>query len=615
MACKKPLKKGKYSMSESMGTWRRSYLCGDVTEAMIGQELILMGWCHRQRDLGGLIFILLRDLSGEVQIVCDDSTPEDVRVKAADVRGEYVIACRGVLRKRSAVNPDMKTGTVELLAKEIRILSESKTPPFYIEDDVDVHEALRLQYRFLDLRRPSMQRKLVARHQITRIVREFFDREGFLDIETPTLIKSTPEGARDYLVPSRVFPGKFFALPQSPQLFKQLLMLSGYNKYMQIARCYRDEDLRADRQPEFTQIDIEMAFVGEDDVIDVNERFIVDLMQRFKGIEIKRPFRRIPWSEAMARFGTDKPDLRFGMELIDVSDMVIESDFRAFRTAVEEGGALVAIAVPGGRDLSRRELDSLSDYVKRVTKAKGLAWIGLDEKGESHGSIARFFDAEFVKEMLRRANEDDTAKLLLIADADVRIAQEAAGALRLEVARRRNMIPEGMFEFCWVTAFPLFEWSEDNQRLVAKHHPFTAPVEEDVPFLDTDPLSVRAHAYDIVLNGTELGGGSIRIHQQDLQKRMFSCLGFSEEQASRQFGFLLKAFEYGVPPHGGIAYGLDSLVMKMLDEDNIREVIAFPKVQTSSCLMTGAPDRVDDGQLDELKLRIELPKKPESAKV
>lgn len=615
MVCKKPLKKGKYSMSESMGTWRRSYLCGDVTEAMIGQELILMGWCHRQRDLGGLIFILLRDLSGEVQIVCDDSTPEDVRVKAADVRGEYVIACRGLLRKRSAVNPDMKTGTVELLAKEIRILSESKTPPFYIEDDVDVHEALRLQYRFLDLRRPSMQRKLVARHQITRIVREFFDREGFLDIETPTLIKSTPEGARDYLVPSRVFPGKFFALPQSPQLFKQLLMLSGYNKYMQIARCYRDEDLRADRQPEFTQIDIEMAFVGEDDVIDVNERFIVDLMQRFKGIEIKRPFRRIPWSEAMARFGTDKPDLRFGMELIDVSDMVIESDFRAFRTAVEEGGALVAIAVPGGRDLSRRELDSLSDYVKRVTKAKGLAWIGLDEKGESHGSIARFFDAEFVKEMLRRANEDDTAKLLLIADADVRIAQEAAGALRLEVARRRNMIPEGMFEFCWVTAFPLFEWSEDNQRLVAKHHPFTAPVEEDVPFLDTDPLSVRAHAYDIVLNGTELGGGSIRIHQQDLQKRMFSCLGFSEEQASRQFGFLLKAFEYGVPPHGGIAYGLDRLVMKMLDEDNIREVIAFPKVQTSSCLMTGAPDRVDDGQLDELKLRIELPKKPESAKV
>lgn len=615
MACKKPLKKGKYSMSESMGTWRRSYLCGDVTEAMIGQELILMGWCHRQRDLGGLIFILLRDLSGEVQIVCDDSTPEDVRVKAADVRGEYVIACRGVLRKRSAVNPDMKTGTVELLAKEIRILSESKTPPFYIEDDVDVHEALRLQYRFLDLRRPSMQRKLVARHQITRIVREFFDREGFLDIETPTLIKSTPEGARDYLVPSRVFPGKFFALPQSPQLFKQLLMLSGYNKYMQIARCYRDEDLRADRQPEFTQIDIEMAFVGEDDVIDVNERFIVDLMQRFKGIEIKRPFRRIPWSEAMARFGTDKPDLRFGMELIDVSDMVIECDFRAFRTAVEEGGALVAIAVPGGRDLSRRELDSLSDYVKRVTKAKGLAWIGLDEKGESHGSIARFFDAEFVKEMLRRANEDDTAKLLLIADADVRIAQEAAGALRLEVARRRNMIPEGMFEFCWVTAFPLFEWSEDNQRLVAKHHPFTAPVEEDVPFLDTDPLSVRAQAYDIVLNGTELGGGSIRIHQQDLQKRMFSYLGFSEEQASRQFGFLLKAFEYGVPPHGGIAYGLDRLVMKMLDEDNIREVIAFPKVQTSSCLMTGAPDRVDDGQLDELKLRIELPKKPESAKV
>lgn len=602
-------------MSESMGTWRRSCLCGDVTEAMIGQELTLMGWCHRQRDLGGLIFILLRDIAGEVQIILDDSTPEDVRVKAADVRSEYVIACRGVLRERSAVNPEMKTGTVELLAKELRILSESKTPPFYIEDDVDVHEQLRLQYRFLDLRRPAMQRKLVARHQITRIVREFFDREGFLDIETPTLIKSTPEGARDYLVPSRVFPGKFFALPQSPQLFKQLLMLSGYNKYMQIARCYRDEDLRADRQPEFTQIDIEMAFVGEDDVMEVNERFIVELMQRFKGLEVKRPFRRIPWREAMARFGSDKPDLRFGMELYDVSDLVVDSEFRAFRSAIEEGGALVAIAVPGGRDLSRRELDSLSDYVKSATKAKGLAWIGLDEKGESHGSIARFFDAEFVKEVLRRTNEDEKAKLLLIADADAQIAQEAVGALRLEVARRRDMIPEGMFEFCWVTEFPLFEWSEENQRLVAKHHPFTSPVEEDIPLLDKDPLRVRAHAYDIVLNGTELGGGSIRIHQQDLQKRMFTCLGFSEEKAQRQFGFLLKAFEYGVPPHGGIAYGLDRLVMKMLDEDSIREVIAFPKVQTSSCLMTGAPDRVDEGQLKELKLKIDVPKKPESAKI
>ncbi len=591
-------------MSESMGNWRRSCLAGDVTEAMVGEELILMGWCHKQRDLGGLLFITLRDIAGEVQIVVDDDSPLDVQKKAAGVRGEYVLAVKGNLRLRSAVNPDMKTGTVELHAQDLRILSESETPPFYIEEDIDVNENLRLKYRFLDLRRPGMQQKLLARHRITKITRDFFDREGFIDVETPTLIKSTPEGARDYLVPSRVFPGRFFALPQSPQLYKQLLMLAGYNKYMQIARCFRDEDLRADRQPEFTQIDIEMAFVGEEDVLDVNERFLQTLMREFCDFELTLPIRRITWRDAMARFGSDKPDLRFGMEIADLSDLAQKTDFQVFKNAIDEGGIVAAIAVPGGASMSRRELDGLSSFMKQNTKAKGLSWLSLGEDGESKGSVAKFCDASFVKEALRRANAAEDAQLLIGADADRMTALESLGDLRIEVAKRRDLIPKGRFEFCWVTEFPLLEWSEETERYVAKHHPFTSPMEEDIEMLDTNPGEVRARAYDMVLNGTELGGGSIRIHRQDLQKRMFKLLGFTEEQAEEQFGFLMSAFRFGVPPHGGLAYGLDRIVMLLVGEESIREVIAFPKVQNSSSVMTGAPYYVAQKQLDELGLTI-----------
>lgn len=590
-------------MSESMGNWRRTCLCGEVTEAMIGRELTLMGWCHKQRDLGGLIFITLRDIGGEVQIVADDDTPTEVREKAFAVRSEYVVACRGTLRRRAAVNPDMKTGTVELHAEDMRILSEAKTPPFYIEENLEVNEALRLEHRYLDLRRPDMQRKLSERHRLVKLTRDFFDEEGFLEIETPMLIKSTPEGARDYLVPSRVFNGKFFALPQSPQLFKQLLMLAGYNKYMQIARCFRDEDLRADRQPEFTQIDIEMSFVGEDDVMEVNERFLQMLMRDFKGRDLELPLRRITWRDAMDRFGSDKPDLRFGMEIHDASDLAASLDFRVFSEAVAEGGKVCYLAVPNGCDMSRRELDDLNKFLRRQTAAKGLAWVTLAD-GEPKGSVAKFVDAAFVRTLQARAGEDESSQLLIVADSDADTALESLGDLRIEVAKRRGMIDPEAMAFCWVTEFPLFERDGETGRLVAKHHPFTSPMEEDIPLLDTDPEAVRARAYDVVLNGTELGGGSIRIHQQAFQKRMFRLLGFSEEEAERRFGFLLSAFRYGVPPHGGLAYGLDRIVMLFLGEDNIREVIAFPKVQNSSCLMTHAPDTVSDRQLEELGIAL-----------
>ncbi|MFA5585310.1 MAG: aspartate--tRNA ligase [Saccharofermentanales bacterium] len=591
-------------MSETMGTWRRSCLCGDVTEAMLGQELILMGWSHKQRDLGGLIFLTLRDLAGEVQIVIDEDSPAKCRDKAAAVRAEYVVAVRGTLRLRSAVNPDMKTGKLELHASELRILSESETPPFYIEEGVEVNEKLRLQYRFLDLRRPDMQRKLQARHRITKITRDFFDREGFIDVETPTLIKSTPEGARDYLVPSRVFPGRFFALPQSPQLYKQLLMLAGYNKYMQIARCFRDEDLRADRQPEFTQIDMEMAFVSQEEVLEVNERYLSALMGEFLGREIPLPVRRITWREAMARFGSDKPDLRFGMELADLSALAGGTGFQVFSQALEAGGLVAGLAVPDGLSMSRRELDDLALFVKRDTRAKGLVWLSMGEDGTSRGSAAKFCDADFVRRAMELTGGDASSQLLIVADPNLLTAQEALGALRLEVAKRRNLIPQGAYEFCWVTEFPLLEWSEEQERFSAKHHPFTAPMEEDIGLLETDPGSVRAQAYDMVLNGTELGGGSIRIHSRDLQNRLFRLLGFSEEEAQEQFGFLLSAFRYGVPPHGGLAYGLDRIVMLLTGEESIREVIAFPKVQNSSSLMTGAPYFVSPLQLDELGLQV-----------
>ena len=469
---------------------------------------------------------------------------------------------------------------------------------------MEVNEKLRLQYRFLDLRRPDMQRKLQARHRITKITRDFFDREGFIDVETPTLIKSTPEGARDYLVPSRVFPGRFFALPQSPQLYKQLLMLAGYNKYMQIARCFRDEDLRADRQPEFTQIDMEMAFVSQEEVLEVNERYLSTLMREFLGREIPQPVRRITWREAMARFGSDKPDLRFGMELADLSALAGGTGFQVFSQALEAGGLVAGLAVPDGFSMSRRDLDDLALFVKRDTRAKGLVWLSIGEDGASRGSASKFCDADFVRKALELTGGDASSLLLIVADPNPLTALEALGTLRLEVAKRRNLIPQGAYEFCWVTEFPLLEWSEEQERFSAKHHPFTAPMEEDIGLLETDPGSVRAQAYDMVLNGTELGGGSIRIHSRDLQNRLFRLLGFSEEEAQEQFGFLLSAFRYGVPPHGGLAYGLDRIVMLLTGEESIREVIAFPKVQNSSSLMTGAPYFVSPLQLDELGLQV-----------
>jgi len=559
-----------------------------------------MGWCHKQRDLGGLVFITMRDRSGEIQLLIDESCPADVREKATKVRGEYVLAVQGRLQKRAAANPAMKTGDVELLVSELRILSESQTPPFYIEENVNANEALRLKYRYLDLRRPDMQEKLMLRHRITKLTRDYFDVNGFYEIETPILIKSTPEGARDYLVPSRVFQGRFFALPQSPQLYKQLLMLAGYDRYMQIARCFRDEDLRADRQPEFTQIDLEMAFVDVEDVIAINEGFLKRLFSEIMGVEVSLPLPRLTYEEAMRRYGSDKPDVRFGMELCDISDLVAESPFKAFADAVANGGSVQLIAVPGGSSFSRKEIDSLGEYVKTY-RAKGLAWLTVEDT--PRGSITKFVTPDQVAVMAERAGATAGDLLLIVADK-LNVVQDALGQLRCEIARRTNLVSHDDYKLLWVTEFPLLEYDEEEQRYVAKHHPFTSPMDEDLSLLATDPGAVRAKAYDIVLNGTEIGGGSVRIHDQDLQKKMFSLLGFTEEQAWNRFGYLLEAFQFGVPPHAGLAFGLDRMVMLLTNSDSIRDVIAFPKVSNSSCLMTEAPSVVDQKQLDELGLAI-----------
>ena len=591
-------------MAEIMKGLKRTTRCAELTDDMLGQTLTLMGWCHKQRDLGGLVFITLRDRSGEIQLLIDESCPAEVREKATKVRSEFVLAVQGRLQKRAAANPNMKTGDVELLVSELRILSEAQTPPFYIEENVNANEALRLKYRYLDLRRPDMQEKLYLRHRITKLTRDFYDQAGFYEIETPILIKSTPEGARDYLVPSRVFQGQFFALPQSPQLYKQLLMLAGYDRYMQIARCFRDEDLRADRQPEFTQIDLEMAFVDVEDVIAINEGFLKRLFSEIMGVDIQLPLPRMTFAEAMSRYGSDKPDIRFGMELKDVSDLLAESPFQAFSGAIAAGGSVQLIAVPGGSSMSRKEIDSLGEYVKTY-RAKGLAWLTVEDT--PRGSITKFVTPELVAALAERAGALAGDLLLLVAD-QTKIVQEALGQLRCEVARRTKLVQADDYKLLWVTEFPLLEYDAEEDRYVAMHHPFTSPMDEDLMMLATNPAAVRAKAYDIVLNGTELGGGSIRIHDQELQQKMFSLLGFTEEQAWSRFGYLLEAFQYGVPPHGGLAFGLDRLVMLLTDSDSIRDVIAFPKIANSSCPMTDAPSVVDQKQLDELGLAIAIPK-------
>lgn len=594
-------------MAESMMGLKRTCRCAEVTEEMIGSTVTLMGWTQKRRNLGSLIFVDLRDRSGLMQILFDEtSVGSDGFAKAATIRNEYVLAVTGVVQKRGgAVNEKLKTGTMELMATQLRILSESETPPFPVEENVQTKEELRLKNRTLDLRRPDIQRNLMVKSQVAQLAREFMAREGFLEIETPMLGKSTPEGARDYLVPSRIYPGKFFALPQSPQLYKQLLMVAGYDRYFQLARCFRDEDLRADRQPEFTQMDMELSFVDIDDVLDVNERLLQYLWKEVLGVEVQVPFRRMKWTEAMNRFGSDKPDLRFGMELVDVSELVKDCGFGVFANCVKDGGSVRGINVKGQADMPRKKIDALTDFVKGYG-LKGLAYIQVKEEG-TKCSFQKFMTPEEI-DALVAAMGGEKGDLLLFGADKFKLVCETMGALRCDLARKLDLIDPSKFEFLWVVEFPQFEWSEEEQRFQAMHHPFTMPMEEDLEYLspDKDLSKVRAKAYDIVLNGCEIGGGSVRIHQSDIQERMFECLGFTKEQAAEQFSFLLNAFRYGVPPHAGLAYGLDRVVMLMLGLDSIRDVIAFPKVKDSSDLMTQAPGVVAQKQLDELGIDIRV---------
>jgi aspartyl-tRNA synthetase len=583
-------------------TLRRTHYCGTVRTEDIGATISVCGWAQRSRNLGGLIFIDLRDRTGIVQLAFDEQTPKDVFETAFAVRGEYVLAAKGILRERSSKNPDLPTGDVELAVTEIQILSKAETPPFEIVENSDVNDMLRLKYRYLDLRRPDMKRAILLRHKIGKVARDYYDEQGFYEIETPILTKSTPEGARDYLVPSRVHPGKFYALPQSPQQYKQLLMLAGFDRYMQIVRCFRDEDLRADRQPEFTQIDLEMSFVDVDDVIEVNEGFLKRVFKEILDVDVKTPFPRMPWKEAMERFGSDKPDLRFGFELKDITPLVKDCGFKVFSGPAASGGSVRLINVKGGGAFSRKEIDSLGEFVKTY-KAKGLAWLKLSG-GQRSSSFAKFLTEDEVDAILAAAEAQDGDLVLVVGDSSNEVVFAALGALRCECARRMNLLDPAEYRFLWVTEFPLLTHSEEENRYVAEHHPFTAPMDEDLPLLEKDPLQVRAKAYDIVLNGTELGGGSIRIHQTELQEKMFSLLGFTEADAQAQFGHLINAFRYGAPPHGGLAYGLDRLVMLMAGVPAIRDVIAFPKVQNASEPMTACPATVDDKQLDELSIAV-----------
>ena len=591
-------------MAESMKGLKRSHRCTEVTKAEIGSTVTLMGWVQKSRNKGGIVFVDLRDRSGIMQIIFENGDIDEQGFeKAGRLRSEFVIAVKGRVEARSgAVNPNLPTGEIEVRATELRILSEAETPPFPIEENSKTRDEVRLKYRYLDLRRPDLQRNMMLRSQVSTLVRQFLANEGFLEIETPTLTKSTPEGARDYLVPSRVHPGSFYALPQSPQIFKQLLMCSGYDRYFQIARCYRDEDLRADRQPEFTQIDMELSFVDVEDVLDVNERMLAFLFKEVLGIEVQLPIERMTWIDAMNRFGSDKPDLRFGMELTDVSEVVKDCEFAVFKGALENGGSVRGINAKGQGAMPRKKIDKLVEFAKGYG-AKGLAYIAIGEDGTVKSSFAKFMKEEEMQALIQ-AMKGENGDLLLFAADKTKLVWDVLGALRLELAKQMDLLDKNEYRFVWITEFPLLEWSEEDERFTAMHHPFTMPMEEDLQYIDTDPGRVRAKAYDIVLNGNEIGGGSVRIFQDDIQEKMFEALGFTKEEAQKQFGFLLDAFKYGVPPHAGLAYGLDRLVMLMAKVDSIRDVIAFPKVKDASCLMSEAPDIVDEKQLEELGIAI-----------
>ncbi|MCG8541992.1 MAG: aspartate--tRNA ligase [Clostridia bacterium] len=589
-------------MGELLGGMKRTHMCGVLESKDIGKEVILMGWVQKRRDLGGLIFVDLRDREGLVQIVFDTDVSEAAFRKAEKLRGEFVIAARGEVRRRESINPNLKTGEIEVFVKELKILSESEIPPIHINDEDDAGERLRLKYRYLDLRKPKMQKVLRTRSRIASKVREFLDENGFSDIETPVLTKPTPEGARDYLVPSRVNQGKFYALPQSPQIFKQLLMVSGFDKYYQIVKCFRDEDLRADRQPEFTQIDIEMSFVDVEDVLEINERLIAKVFKDIRGIELSTPFMRMTYNEAMERYGSDKPDLRFGYELKDLNDIVKDCGFGVFANTVKDGGDVKAINIDGGGEkFSKKGMKNLEKLAKTYG-AKGLAWMKMTDEGVD-SPIAKFLSLEDVKAVVNKMEAKAGDLILFVADKPS-IVYAALGALRVEIARKLEIIDDSNFKVLWVTDFPLFEYDEDEDRYYAKHHPFTSPSEEDLEILESNPENARAKAYDLVINGSEVGGGSIRIHDSSLQQRMFKALGFTEEEAREKFGFLIDAFKYGTPPHGGIAYGLDRLTMILTDTDNIRDVIAFPKTQDAKCLLTDAPALADEKQLEELKIEL-----------